>query len=359
MKSHPDAISLLKNRFPSPLGDWMSQFVSFLVPDETRAVCSDCPMVKELPLRNSVGFTSKARCCTYVPKLSNFQVGAILNDKDPASAAGRERVSARLSSRRGVTPLGIFPDVIEKRGYRDLGDQEGFGRSDEYICPYYIEGGPYGCGIWKYRSSTCSTWFCRHVLGAPAKDYWKKIYRLLEEVELEMRMHCLVEMKLSPKALARLLPPISDETPEDFSLDDIYHDIWGSWLGREQEFYQACAEYVASLSWKDIQQIAGPEFVIRLLQFQDAEARLQQRELPDGLVPGRFYAEGLPGRPEITRVVSYLKTDVLHVPTSVMLSLYHFDGRPSAEVLKSVKNCGLDEETVRMLYDFKILTTES
>jgi hypothetical protein len=353
-----DTGSLSTSRFPRPLCDWMEQFVSFPVPEETRAACGDCPMLKEPPLTHAVTFSSKARCCTYIPKLSNFQVGAIFLDDDRASAMGRERVAARLSSRRGVTPLGIFPDAQENSDYQALGEEDGFGQTNNYICPYHAEGDAYGCSIWKYRSSTCSTWFCRHVRGAFAKDFWKKLYRLLEVTERQVRYQCLVEMNLSPKALARLLPPVCEEKEEDLSSDEAFLEIWGPWLGRERDFYQACAEYVDSLTWKDIKQFAGPELAIRMRQFADAEFFLQQDILPEGLVPGRFYAADFAGRPEITRVVSYLKTDVLHLPTSVMMMLHLFDGRSTAEILKSAAHRGLDEKTVRTLYDFRILTTD-
>src|SRR5947209_14647397 len=78
---------------------WMDQLLAGSIPEETEATCSDCAMCTTGSGQASVSpffFDPRTKCCTYIPQLPNFLVGRILADDDPAFAAGRATVEARL-----------------------------------------------------------------------------------------------------------------------------------------------------------------------------------------------------------------------------------------------------------------------
>src|SRR5687767_8577752 len=56
---------------------WLSQAFKSPIPRESKAHCADCPMCGAEAAER---FNPSTKCCTYVPDLPNFLVGAILSD---------------------------------------------------------------------------------------------------------------------------------------------------------------------------------------------------------------------------------------------------------------------------------------
>src|SRR5262245_36081364 len=83
---------------------WVRELLDGPVPRETEATCDNCAMLVEGGV--AAGFNTDTKCCTFLPELHNFLVGAILADDDPAFATGRASVRARVARRVAVTPLG-------------------------------------------------------------------------------------------------------------------------------------------------------------------------------------------------------------------------------------------------------------
>jgi len=342
--------------FPSPLRDWVSQCLSHPVLKETRSDCRNCPMAKKTEFKDEIVFKNETRCCNYIPKLSNFQVGNILLDERPAMAKGRALIAKRIANRRGATPLGLYPDTNEKAAYWALTEYDKVGQSDELACPYWVKG-EYPCSIWQYRPSTCATWFCRHQRGQTSKNFWLKLEQLLRTLEHALSYHCLSKMELSPTSLDLLFPHHDDEPATDMENDQNYRAVWSEWMGKEFAFFKACAKVTHTLSWKEITRIAGADFHIKLESVVEAERFMNGfiDSIPDILVPGEFCATGSSVG---TRVISYSKLDPLNIPISLMMALDLFDGRGQQEVLRDIQKKGklkIDQRTLMALYDFGIL----
>ena len=154
---------------PALYARWLTDALPAPPPPETNATCSACPLVSRQGAEPSGAglFHPDTKCCTYIPTLPNFLVGAILADDEPAAQNGRRSLRVRLEGGDGLTPLGLAAPPAHAILYR-AGGEHVFGRSPALRCPHYVvdEG---TCGIWRHREAVCATWFCRHVRGARAR----------------------------------------------------------------------------------------------------------------------------------------------------------------------------------------------
>lgn len=351
-----NTISPEKSSLPKPIRDWVTHFAGQPLYKETRADCEDCPLMKKPVMEEAHHFIYSSGCCTYIPRISNFQIGALFCDTDPALDPGRKKVRHRIASRRGVTPVAVRPDQAEKSMYKTLLDGDQIGLSDSLECPYHSSDGKVGCSIWKYRPGTCATWFCRHVRGASGKYYWRSLERLLNEIELNLSHQCLLVLGLDDTQLGHLFPTPRYKVQPDPCSDDLYPKVWGKWYGKEEAFYKACAEYVDQLSYDDILALGAPKLQIRHKQFAAVEAALHSDDLPKQLIPNRILAKG---DGVISHVIGYSKTDPVAVPTPFLLMLQCFQPEHSvADAMIAAKAMGfksITKSTIKTLLDFRIL----
>jgi len=340
---------------------WLADVVDGPIPEETEATCDRCVMVAHSTSARA-GFHADTKCCTYLPKLHNFLVGAVLADPDPAAAAGRASVIDRIARRVAVTPLGLG----RPRTYLLLYDDGGsvvFGRTRAMRCPHYLEDGG-RCGVWRHRESTCSTWFCKHVRGRVGYSFWQEVRRMLASVERDLAWWCLGEIGIDVGVLAALLEvrEADDRHDRRVSAGEIdgaapsnYRELWGAWHDREQELYRACAERVAELRWAEVVQIAGPIAAATASVVRDRYARLMSDQLPDRLVAGSFRTLGFTGASCLT--VAYSEFDPVALPIELVEALPRFDGRPLDAVLSDLAAGGieLERDLVLRLVDLGVL----
>jgi hypothetical protein len=138
---------------------WLREVIAGSIPSETEATCEHCAMIVHGEgNRVGDGFHADTKCCTYLPELHNFLVGAVLADPDPSAAVGRATVVDRIARRVAVTPLGLG----RPRSYLLLYDDGGaamFGRSRAMRCPHYLEDTGQ-CGVWRHREATTASTSC-------------------------------------------------------------------------------------------------------------------------------------------------------------------------------------------------------
>jgi hypothetical protein len=170
---------------PPLYANWFDDLLGGDIPSETRATCSDCAMCESRPTPKNPGvnfFNAQSKCCTYLPLLPNFLVGMILNDQDPAMATGRASIEKRLDAGLAVTPRGLEWPLKMRAEYTQM-EPSAFGQTQSLRCPHYVNEQGGLCGIWKYRNSICSTWFCKYVRGAVGKEFWETAKVLLQAIE--------------------------------------------------------------------------------------------------------------------------------------------------------------------------------
>ena len=294
------SISHLTTVLPPLYARWIDGLFAAPIPPETRATCDDCAMCapEGTPAeRSSWYFSPRTKCCTYQPKLPNYLVGRALEDRDFASSAGRATLQKRLQAGVGVTPLGIGSartfDVLYESG------KKGFGRAESLLCPHYLEEGGGRCGVWRHRNSICATWFCKFERGAVGLEFWDRMRNLLMAIERALSVWCVLEAGLDLEALGTVFRaddrPGSREPLTAADLDGVpdpavARKIWGTWLGREGEFYGLCGRLVEPLEWSDVAAHRRPRRdgsgAPRLARVRRAGIHTTARAPHHGIVPG-------------------------------------------------------------------------
>jgi hypothetical protein len=296
-----------------------------------------------------VSFSRVTKCCTYLPEIANFAVGAIFSGD--TTTAGQESVRRRIANRVSVTPLGIGqpPHALDPRSNPPV-----FGKDVAYLCDHHAD----GCSIWKDRDSVCATYFCKMQRGAVGLRFWSALRAALATVERAVARGCLLRIGLGASELAALqaLPAKLGLFPSVVMGSETYRAVWGRWTGREEELYAACARAAEGLSWEDIEHCGGAELAIAAEAARHAHAELLAPVLPQHPVSRPFTIH--PSGPDSVRVVGYSLVDPIELPPAVIAALGHFDGRPLADAVQAARErqrVGLGDELLQTLADFGLI----
>ena len=348
---------------------WVADILPGPIPRETRATCHACAMVQE---GKSCGpdaetmFSPNAKCCTYLPELPNFLVGAVLangGDGGATVTAGHQSVVERIRRRTAVTPLGLGSTPVFDTVYGQARSKL-FGRTDSIRCPHFVDSEGGLCGIWDYRNSVCATWFCKHVRGKIGADFWSALQRLLHNVEKDLAVWCCLECGVDPQAICTALEhrmrPMALRLTEELVGDEKgYDEVWGSWKGQEDALFKQAWECVRGTSWSVVRSLGGPEIRARELEIRRAYLRLVDHSVPTAL---RYHgARGAPSGDKVT-VWSHNQYDPITIPAAAWLHVSAFDGRAVTDVRADLPEealCALDDGVLQRLIDHGILVPDS
>jgi Fe-S-cluster containining protein len=344
---------------------WVREVLPGPIPREHRATCSSCAMIPLVdppaPDTPSHAFHSLSKCCTYLPEIPNYLVGAILADADPDGTFGKESVLGRIAQEGGVSVTGLQRTPLYEIAYKSASDAGAFGKMPALRCPHYIEGNG-GCGVWKFRNSVCSTWFCKFSRGAVGSEFWKLLKSYLAAIEYDLSIHCALEagasydMVFTDLELRRV--PVSKRVAEELVVDThnmVMKDKWGSWQGRQSESFLKCFEISNGLSWAEVRALCGPE--VRVLEgaMLAAHAKLQDRHLP--MVLKLATVSGHRIGKDWYQLATFSSHDPIAVTTEVWDHLPSFDGRPTTEVLETLPAEAAQSFTaseIQRLVDYRI-----
>lgn len=234
------------------------------VPVETLATCLDCAMCvkpNEPAMPGVEYFKPDAKCCTFFPKLPNYLVGGLLSDNSPEMAEGRRRVQEKIEARIGINPYGVFPpkkySLIHK-----YGNEQAFGRNQSLLCPYFVKDNG-TCSVWKFRESTCTTYYCKSVTGHDGQKFWSVLRAYLLHAQESLVWYALYKLNWDVESISNHLNtynsdslgiPDLDDTPLP---DEAYSKLWGEWAGREMEFFKRTHEIIRSVSQEEFVSFAG------------------------------------------------------------------------------------------------------
>lgn len=318
---------------------WIPDVLGGPLPEEHAATCDDCVQCSgHVP--EGYRFNADSKCCTYVPAVPNYLVGGALR---AGSLLGRERIVRRIAAEpESVTPHGIDATEGERERYRDILAGERFGRDEVLRCPYYLTETGGQCGVWRHRNGICATWFCKHDRGATGQRFWQALEVFLTGLERELSHWCACTILFEETAI-----PVEDGAGPP----------WKTWLGKEDAYFRRAAELVEPLTWPQVQELVGAALQPQLDALRDAYAGLR-----DG-IPARLRlgAVRVCHRDEArSRVVTYLDTDALELPTELLDLLPRFDGRPTGEVLAELRAAGVEVRPalLRLLVDFGALQAD-
>ncbi len=243
----------IRNSLPPVYARLLSEFFDEPKVVETRATCDRCSMCNHgdpSPVAMEY-FNSETKCCTFWPNLPNYLVGAILADESPEMAEGRRRIKEAIATRIGVGPWELSrPRKLSllMRNYSGA-----FGRARSLLCPYYDDKNPAGtCSIWRHREVICLTYYCKYSDGMRGYEYWVALKNYLAHVQRQLAQNAA--RMVDPNVIQ---PQFKDAPLTAEDMDDLppkasdYESWWGPWVGREEEFYLKCHEWVRSVSAAD------------------------------------------------------------------------------------------------------------
>ena len=334
---------------------WLQAITGGPIPAETKATCDDCVMLA--PPEKSPGaiyFEPATKCCTFQPHLPNFVAGQILGDSDSTIAPARKKLEQRVSRKAAITPGWAGPGAVFSLLYRNTPNV--FGRAPELRCDFLSASGE--CGVWKHRPGVCATWHCKHVRGEVGFRFWSLADRLLRNVEQDLSLWCMAELKTGSAEVGDMDSGATPHISELGGEVDLarYRELWGDWLGREMDFYRACAQLVKPLTWEQVEGVCGPRVRILAGLLRDAYAHLTSEAIPERLRLCEFRISGVEGNGY--RVVSYSPYDPLIMPEPLARALHYFDGRLTEEALEAIykeEGVRVDLSLVRRMVDFGLL----
>ena len=305
------------------------------------------------PLCTSFG---RVKCCTYAPTLPNFLVGEILADRSEEAAKGRRAVLAFIHRGYGVSPFGLLPSRATHARYDSIVKSDTFGFTDDVECPFYRSDSTATCGIWAHRNAVCATWFCKHERGYVGQLFWLRLRDVLSAAESAVQHRCVLDLAPDPVALSLASTSTHAGTQLNTLEDPLERArVWGNWLGREEAFYEACAEQARQLSWPDVLALGGAslEFLVRLCV--QAETELREPVIPSELRLAKL--ESVMFDKQTVRVCTYIDCDPVFLPAALFQALHSFDGGPVSAVLQELADAGIqiDEDLLQQLVDFQIL----
>ena len=211
-------------------------FEWFKLPAERHATCDDCFKVKLGEYRDD------CRCCTYFPELANFLLGLALKSDS------RDAVLP-LIAQRYVLPFGMIPTPLRYHQTIAAYSEKRFGQEKWMVCPF-VEPSTFHCGIYPFRNSICSTFFCTNDHGKSGDNFWGRTQDLVGLVETSIAQWCMDEIGIPHERYVAQLDELSADVPsmsESDTLawsDHVYATLWGDRRGKEIEFLEACAELV-------------------------------------------------------------------------------------------------------------------
>lgn len=347
---------------PALYRSYLPVFFDNIAPREEKATCGSCAMLAPpglTPSRDTQYFRPDTKCCTYHPMLPNYLVGAALADPRPEMDEGRRRLRARIASRMSVTPRWVS---APRKAAALLNNSwtNTMGRSLLLRCPLYSpEHG--GCTIWPHWDSVCATFFCKHMKGADSQAFWIAVRMYLSHIE----------RRLAVAAARAVLPHLPDEpsphgpmTIEDLEdrppSEESYAEIWGDQVGREEEHYIRCHEWVGGLSREEFERIVPDEELGRRFEkLAQSWETLEHPALPETLVQNPKLK--IKRTDDGVFVTGYSAYEPLLLTKDLFDLVLAFDGKETVAELqarmKREADLEIPGEMLLSLYQYRVLVT--
>jgi hypothetical protein len=244
----------IKYLIPSIYKSFFTETVWNYSISETKATCNSC-------IKAPSKYKSDLKCCTFWPFIPNYIVGHILSSKDDKYINAQKLIREHIKKKNYNLPIGLVAPPWYQGSFKK-NKSKIFGKSENYLCPYYQKEDKL-CGIWLFRGSVCTSFYCESSYGAKGKVFWKSFENYLSYLEMALSEEVLVYNDYSPREMSYQLEYL-DITSESkmytnskkMNLKE-YKKIWKHNYGNEEEFYVKSAEFVNELPKQQISDIKG------------------------------------------------------------------------------------------------------
>ena len=225
--------------------------------EEKKATCEQCI---EAPKK----YDAHLKCCTFWPFLPNFTVGYILKQKGKSYQNAQTILKKLIKEKSFVLPMGVVAPPWYQKEFLQNKDKI-FGRSEKMLCPYY-QTNTQSCGIWRFRGSVCTSFYCKSSFSQKGKSFWRSLEDYLSYLEMALAEEVLVYHDYSPRELSEQLDFLNIN-PDQKTIKALLakknlpvplaRQLWKHYWEKEEEFYIKAAEFVDELPLKQIKEIQG------------------------------------------------------------------------------------------------------
>jgi len=233
-----DVLSIAGHGMPGAWAHLLPDDAQWLrLPRERAAACAVCPPV------DAGEYVPECRCCGYLPQMTNFALGFAL--QGPSA----DRVRAVIADGHAL-PFGLSPAprlFAEAIGANAAGN---FGTDPALACPFK-DPTTHQCGVYAYRNSVCSTFFCHHDQGEAGEELWGLVQAVAGTAETAVAQWAMGHAGRTAMAVFAAMDGLSEHVAGWVSgerrwTDQALDAIWGEHRGREEEFFVACADSVSA-----------------------------------------------------------------------------------------------------------------
>ncbi len=134
--------------------------------------------------------------------MPNYLIGALLETQSTPEFI-TQTLKENISKRRGALPIGMVAPLSFQVEFNSRKPKD-FGNRRDWLCPYYDQD-QQNCGVWKYRSAVCNSFFCKSSYGKEGLRFWSELSDFLTYVEMALLEDVLVHLDFSPRQLSENL----------------------------------------------------------------------------------------------------------------------------------------------------------
>lgn len=249
----------IRHQISEIYASWLPSVLLDLDPIETKATCGTCAMAPSRH-RGKTTYREDLKCCTYQPWLPNFIVGALLKDERPSSQLGRATILKKIEKRQYALPIGVLPPIPYQMEFNHR-EKDEFGWREDWLCPYFDRGSQ-NCGIWRYRGSVCTSYYCKSDQKAAGKRFWKSLESYISYLEMALAEEVLVHLDFSPRQVSEQIGYLNryEATATELRSSSLpmakHQKIWNLYED-PIAFYKKCDDLARSLSRQDVEELLG------------------------------------------------------------------------------------------------------
>jgi hypothetical protein len=236
-----------------------TEFTQFQI-HETKATCDLCAKAKP-QYKKADDYLPHLKCCTFQPFLPNYAVGAILSQTSENYQEAQKVIRSKIKNREYALPIGILPSVKYQVEFMK-NKKKIFGRDEDFLCSYYNKKNN-SCGIWKYRGSVCTSFYCMSSYGQKGQKFWGQVRNFMSYTEMLLMEEALVHLDFSPREVSKQVGYLDRHEGTASELKTHRMDksaFQGHWKDRVQDpegFYIKTYEFVKAFSRKDYLESLG------------------------------------------------------------------------------------------------------
>jgi Fe-S-cluster containining protein len=246
--------------------------------EEKKATCDQCAMVVGRH-RGAITYAENLKCCTYYPFMPNYLIGASLQDSSLQPSLQRD-LRGIISRRRYSLPIGFLAPVRYQMEFNNRKPSD-FGQRADWLCPYYDKSSN-NCGIWRYRSAVCTTFYCKTSYGSGPNSaglrFWFELSEYLTYVEMALLEEALIRLDFSPRQISDQLDYLNRKTAsaaEEKSWilpEKKARFLWNGYFDEQELFFKKTLEIVTKFDRKDFNEALG-DLGLKILDRVTVQAR--------------------------------------------------------------------------------------